>query len=134
MSATNYLENLIINHLLRTSTWSKPSDVYLGLFTTQPDDAGSGGVEVSGGSYARVDVGPLDANWVAPTTGQTENVSDITFAAPTADWGTVVAVGFFDAATAGNLFHVEALTTSRSILNGDPAPKFAAGDLTFTVD
>jgi hypothetical protein len=134
MSATDYLENLIINHLLRTDTWSKPSNIYIGLFTTQPNDAGTGGTEVSGGSYARVSAGPADAYWNAPSTGSTYNSSDITFPSPTADWGTVVAVGFFDASTSGNLLHHEALNANRSILNGDPAPKFSTGDLTFTVD
>ena len=49
---SNYLENALINATLRNTSYTSPSTVYVGLFTTDPTDAGSG-TEVSGGSYAR---------------------------------------------------------------------------------
>jgi len=155
---------------------------YLALFTTPPADSGSGGTEVSGGSYARVQVaGSVSTNgttasgnatlhfasvpaWIQPgmtvtdltapsvipsgttvlsTTSTTvvmsanatgggvgngdslqfsafpaasassgsepdtlpasvTNGSIVTFPTATADWGTVVAFGIFDASTSGN--------------------------------
>jgi hypothetical protein len=134
MSAmSDYLEEQLIDHLFRTGTFSKPSAIYLALFTAAPSDSG-GGTEVSGGSYARTQVTQADANWNAPAGGNglTDNVSDITFPTPTADWGTIVAFGIFDASSGGNLLIHGSLGTSKTVNNGDPAPKFSAGDLDIT--
>ncbi len=131
MSAmSDYLEGQIIDHLLRTNTFGKPPGIYVALYTTDPTSADSG-TEVSGGSYARVQVTQADAEWNAPTAGDglTDNVNDITFPAPTANWGTVTHFGIRDASTAGNLLVHGALTASKTINSGDPAPKFSAGDL-----
>jgi len=134
MSAmSDYLEGQIIDHLFRTGTFAKPPAIYLALFTVAPDDAG-GGTEVTGGSYARVAIAQLDANWNPPSAGDglTDNASDIVFPAPTADWGTIVAFGIFDAATAGNLLIHGTLGTSKTVNNGDPAPRMSAGALNIT--
>jgi hypothetical protein len=134
MSAmSDYLEGELRKHIFRTGSFTKPTGLWVALFTSAPSDAG-GGTEVSGGSYARVSVAPLDANWTAgsSTDGVTSNASAITFAAPTANWGTVTHFGLFDASTAGNLLVHGALTASRIINNGDAAPSFAAGALTVT--
>lgn len=132
-SLSDYLETQLINHIFRTGTFSKPANLYFALFTVAPTDAG-GGTEVTGGSYARVAVVPLDANFDATsgTDGKTANTGTITFPTPTAAWGTVVAIGVFDAASAGNLLLHGSLTTSKAINNGDPAPLWLAGDFTFT--
>lgn len=133
MAKSDYLENEIIKHIFRTGSFTKPTNLYVALFTAAPSDAG-GGTEVSGGSYARVANNPLDANWAATsgTDGKTSNVGAITFPAPTANWGTVTHWGIFDASTAGNLLYHAALTTSKTVNNGDAAPSFGAGALTVT--
>lgn len=134
MSAmSDYLEGQIRAHIFRTASFAKPTVLAVALFTTAPSDAG-GGVEVSGGSYARVQRDPLDANWSAPdaTGGQTANVAALTFPSPTADWGTVVAVGIFDATSGGNLLFWGPMATPRVVSNGDPAPTFPAGTLIVT--
>jgi hypothetical protein len=134
MSAmSDYLEGQLRAHIFRTASFTKPTTLAVGLFTAAPSDAG-GGTEVSGGSYARVAANPLDANWTAAssTDGVTTNASAITFAAPTANWGTVTHFGIYDATTAGNLLMWGALTASRVISNGDAAPSFAAGALSVT--
>ena len=46
MAKSNYLENKVIDHFLGTSSTSAPSNVYMGLFTSNPTDANSG-TEVS---------------------------------------------------------------------------------------
>jgi len=130
---SDYLENQLVDHLFRTGTFGKPAAIYVALFTAAPSDSG-GGTEVTGGSYARAQVTQLDANWNAPTAGDglTDNVGDITFPTPTANWGTIVALGIFDAVTAGNLLIHGSLGTSKTVNNGDPAPKFSAGALDIT--
>jgi hypothetical protein len=140
--ASDYLENLITDHLFRTRTWSKPTALYYGLYTVAPTDAG-GGTEVSGGNYARVNLAPLDSNYTATqggtsgnssgTSGGTSNAVAITFGAPSASWGTVVAFGIFDAPTGGNMLIWDLLTVSRLISNGDPAPSWAIGAMQVAV-
>jgi hypothetical protein len=132
---TNYLENQLINHIFRTGSFTKPTVLAVALFTAVSDGEAGTVTEVSGGSYARVSVNPLDANWSAATAnnGTTSNVSTITFPAATADWGTVTHFGIYDAASAGNLLVYAALSPSRNITNGS-TPSFAAGQLTVQVD
>lgn len=48
-----------------------------------------------------------------------KNSAEVSFAAATADWGTVTHIGIRDAATAGNLLYFGALDNPRSILTGD---------------
>lgn len=140
---TNYLENRIIDWLLRGQSFSPPATTYAALFTSAPSDAG-GGTEVSGGSYARVAITSSATNWRSTqgdtstsstgTSGTTVNNVDITFPAPTANWGTVTHFALFDASTSGNMLIWGALTTPKTINNGDAAPKFTAGDLSFQID
>jgi endoglucanase Acf2 len=123
---SNYLENALINAIFRDTAYTSPSDVYVGLFTSDPTDAGSG-TEVSGGSYARV-----VATFGAPSNGSSASDADITFAQATALWGTVTHIGIFDALTSGNLLYHGALTASKTIDTGDVF-KIPAGSLTVSL-
>jgi hypothetical protein len=133
-NATNTLEELIGEHLLGTDTWTKPSAIYVGLFTVMPGDDGSGGTEVTGGSYARVQCGPGDAYWTNPAggSGTYANAATIEFPTPSATWGEILGFGLFSAATAGTLYISKAFAASVTVSNGDPAPGFAVGALTVT--
>ena len=124
---SDYYENKVIDHMLRNQAFTPPSTVYVGLYTAAPTDAG-GGTEVSGGSYARQAV-----TLAAASAGATQNSADITFPTATADWGTIVAAGLFDAASAGNLLAWNNLTASKTVNNGDTF-KISAGSLTISVD
>lgn len=141
---SDYLENKLIDQIFRGQAFTFPATIYVGLLTAAPSDTG-GGTEVSGGSYARVGVAASLANWAGTqgsgttvassgTTGTTSNNSAITFAAPTANWGTVVAIGIYDAASAGNLLVYGALTAAKTINNGDSAPVFQTAALSFQID
>jgi hypothetical protein len=134
MSAmSDWLEGQIRAHIFRTASFTKPSALYVALYTAAPSDSG-GGTEVTGGSYARVQRDPLDANWTAAsaTDGKTDNAAAITFPAPTANWGQVTHFGIFDASTSGNLLFWGALTQSKTVNSGDPAPEFQAAALSIT--
>lgn len=133
--ATNAFEGLIGDHLLRTATWSKPATIYVGLFTVLPDEAGAGGTEVTGGSYARVQCGPGDAYWTGPAGGNGiySNTDIVQFAAPTGNWGAVAGFGLFSAASSGTLYITKAFAAPITINLGDPAPAFSAGSITVTV-
>jgi hypothetical protein len=123
---SNYLENAVINAVLRNTSYTSPTTVYVGLFTTDPTDAGSGN-EVSGGSYARVAV-----TFGAPSNGVSTNSAAVEFAQATGNWGTVAFIGLHDALTTGNLLFHTALDTSKTIETGDIF-KIAIGSLSVTL-
>jgi hypothetical protein len=124
---TDFMENKIIDHMLRNQSYTPPSTVYVALFTSAPSDAG-GGTEVSGGSYARQAV-----TLSAASGGASENSAVITFPTATADWGTVTHLALMDAATGGNMLMHTPLDASKTVNNGDTF-KINAGDLDITVD
>lgn len=134
MSAmSDYLEGKLLDHIFRTATFTKPTTLAVALFTAAPSDSG-GGTEVTGGSYARATLNPLDANWSAPSSGNgaTANIGAITFATPTANWGTVTHFGLFDATSGGNLLIWGSLSPAAIINIGDTV-SFQPGQLAFTV-
>lgn len=114
MSKSDYLETVVLNHFLRNIATTSPTTVYVALYTTLPNEDGTGGVEVTGGSYARQAV-----TFDAPIANQTTNSGDITFPTATADWGTVVGFALLDAVTVGNLLYLANLTAARVIQTND---------------
>jgi hypothetical protein len=134
---TDYFENELIDYYNRGGTGNAPSTWYVGLMTAATAcDAGTV-TEVTGGSYARVSVANSSAQWDAAggsTDGTTANTNAITFPTPSADWGQVTHFGLWDASSSGNLWVCSALTASKNINDGDPAPSFAAGALTIQYD
>lgn len=125
-SFSDYLENAVLNHVFRNTALTSPTTVYVALFTAAPTDAG-GGTEVSGGGYARQSVA-----FDAPSGGATTNSAQVSFTASGANFGDVVAVGLFDASSAGNLLAWDGITTA-TINDGDTL-NFAAGDIDITLD
>lgn len=109
---TDYMEAAVMNWFRGTNMPAAPANVYVGLFTVAPTDAG-GGTEVSGGGYGRVAI-----PWSAITGGLIENVNQIAFAVASANWGTVVAVGLFDAASGGNMVAWGALAANVTVNSG----------------
>lgn len=141
---SNFLENTLIDFLFRAQSYAPPATVYVALYTAEPSDAG-GGTEVSGGSYARVAVTSGLAGWAGTqgagsttassgTDATTSNNAAITFPAPTANWGVVTSFGLLDGLSSGNLLFYGALTTPKTVNNGDAAPSFAAGALSIQID
>jgi hypothetical protein len=123
---SNYLENALINATLRATTFTSPSVVYVGLYTADPTDAGTG-TEVSGGSYARQSV-----TFGAPSNGVSTNSAAVEFPQCTLTWGTVSHIGILDASTSGNLYYHTALDSSKTIETGDVF-KIAIGNLSVTL-
>jgi len=123
---SNYLENALINATLRNTSYTSPSVVYLGLYTSDPTDADTG-TEVSGGSYARQAI-----TFGAPSNGVTTNTAAIEFPQATGNWGTVGWIGIEDALTGGNLLYHSPLDASKAIATGDIF-KIAIGSLSVTL-
>jgi hypothetical protein len=129
---STYLSNKVLDLLLGNTAYSVPTTLYIALFTSAPNDSG-GGTEVSGGAYSRAAVTNNTTNWPSASNGQKANANQIAFAQATASWGTVVAVGIYDAATGGNLLWWANLATPRTINSGDQV-SFAPGSLQFIED
>lgn len=142
-NASDYLENQLVDHIFRASTFARPGTLYFALFTAIAGGDANSVTEVTGGSYARVAVTSNNTNFngthgsttgsSSGTGGNTTNAVAITFPAPTANWGTVVGYGIYDAASSGNLLIWGNLNSSKTVNNGDAAPSFAAGNLSITV-
>lgn len=132
MSKSDYLEGKVLDHLLGRTTYTAPATVYVALYTTAPTDAG-GGTEVSGGGYARKAVTNDATNWPAASSSTKSNGTAITFDEATANWGTVVAWGLFDASSGGNLLYWGTLTQNQAVNSGSTA-SFAIGALTILED
>ena len=124
---SDYLEDKLLDHVLRGTSYTSPTTVYMGLYTSDPGDDNSG-TEVSGGSYARQIVSVTTASG-----GIVTSSADITFPQATGDWGTISHIGLLDALTSGNLLMHTPLTTSKTIDSGDIF-KIAAGSLTAELD
>ena len=125
---SNYLENALINAVLRNTSYTSPTTVYVSLYTSDPTDADTGTeVSTSGTSYARTAV-----TFGAPSNGVSTNSADVTFPTATASWGTVTHIGIHDASTAGNLLFHTPLDTSKTIDSGDIF-KITSGNLSVTL-
>lgn len=109
------------------------ADQYLALFKGDPED---GGVEVSGGSYARIAMGWGAANWTR-TSNVVTNDNDIDFPTATADWAPagdeVTHAAIFDASVAGNMLDSAEFAAPRIIEDTDDFG-VVAGQLQFTED
>jgi len=137
---TNYLENQLVDHIFRNQTFSAPANLYISLHTADPGETGAS--EISGNNYGRATVASSLANWAgtqaaASTTassgtgGVTSNNNAITFATPSATWGTITHFAIWDAVSTGNPLLYGELTTSKTINSGDTV-SFAAAALTVT--
>jgi hypothetical protein len=130
MNLSNYLANALLNHVLRNSQYTRPTNVYVALYTTNPTPADTG-QEVSGGGYTRLPIvfGPPAVEGGKPTV---KNSADIAFAIASASWGTISHIALRDAATGGNLLYFAALDSPRSILANDVF-KFLTGSVAATM-
>lgn len=139
MSLSDYMENKLVDHVFRGRAYSAPSNIYVALFIAAPSDAG-GGVEVSGGSYARVRIGPSDTAWLStqgtnaavPSSGTshgTANGTLIVWPVATANWGTITHVALYDALTGGNLLIWNVMQLPKAVNSSDPAFSFRTGNL-----
>lgn len=135
MSASDYLEGAVLNHIFEGSAFTQPT-VWVGLSLADPLDDGSGLAEPSGGGYARVRPADDSGRWLVSESGgvtTAENKGVINFPEATGDWGTISYACLFDADTGGNLLAHTELTIPRSIMSGDSA-KFEIGEFMITLD
>ena len=120
---SDYLENKLLDHVLRGTSYTSPTTVFVGLYTSDPGDDNSG-AECTGGAYARQSLSVTTASG-----GIVTSSADVTFPQATDNWGTISHIGLLDAVSSGNLLMHTELTTSKTISTGDVL-KISSGSLT----
>lgn len=138
-AAADYLENKVLDHVLRNTAYTSPTTVYVGLATSDPStgsttenlEAGTltNEVSTSGTAYARKAV-----TFGAASAGSATTTANVTFDAATANWGTITHVFIADGATAGagNVLFYGTLDTAKTIESGDTF-QITSGNLTVTL-
>lgn len=128
---TNYAGKALLEHITGRTAMVAPSHTYLALFTVAPSDS-TAGIEASGGNYARPQLAWGAAN---ESTGEIAISSLVRFPATgtaTANWGTLVALGIFDAPTGGNLLCYGPLRPTFTVNSGESF-QVAAGGITLSL-
>ena len=137
-SLSDAYEKATVDWMLGGANPTRPATLYLALFTAAPGETG-GGTEVSGNGYARQQITFAAASIGDGSTrvpsGQTGALSSNspTYTAAGGDWGTLVAVAVYDAATGGNEVFYSTLDTQRQVKNGDTFA-MPAGQVAYTQD
>lgn len=131
-SKADYLENKILDHILRNVTYTQAATVYSALFTVIPSDS-TAGTEVTNASSGYTRVATTFCTAGATTPGQCVNTGAVTFATAAAAY-TVVGWGLLDTSTvaAGNLLYWATVTTLAIAINDQAT--FAVGGITITED
>jgi len=127
MSASNYLENKVLDHVLGSSAFTQPSALYVALSTGSFNDDNSG-TELTGNGYTRKVV-----TFGTASSGSISSNSNVEFDTATGDQGTISHFGIFDASSGGNLLYHGAFSASKVISTGDVL-KIASGSLTVSLD
>jgi hypothetical protein len=125
-SKTNTFEDMVINHFLRGVSQPATS-AYVALMTVAPTES-TNGTEATGTSYARIAAG-----FSAPSSGSTSNAALLDWGVVGAGgWGTIVAVGIYDALSGGNLIGYKTITSR--VTNAGDEVKINAAALTWAED
>ena len=93
----NFAKTAILNHFFKGTVYTQPTNLYVGLSTTDLLADGSGVTEVTGGGYAR----QVNNAWTIAV-NQVSNTGAVTFPIATASWGTPIQWFMNDALTLGN--------------------------------
>jgi hypothetical protein len=125
MAFTSYTDNALLGHLLGSTTYTKPSALYVALFVGNPS---SGGTEIStsGSAYARLSATFTIASAVAT------NTAAIEWAAATSAWGSITWVAIYDAVSGGNQLVTAQLASAKTIGSGDVL-RIPTGQLSVTL-
>lgn len=129
--------NGILNHVFRTTSYTAPTNVYVGLLSTCPT-AGNNGTELTGNGYTRSSaIAKADASWtytaatfIAAAT--IVNAAAISFPAAATNPWTVNCFGVYDASSAGNLLYWGSVTGAPVTVSVGATASFAIGQLTIT--
>jgi hypothetical protein len=133
-SASNYLENKVLDHTLKVAAYTQPASLWLALFdnaSTQTAANLEANVitdEIGEASYARKAI-----TFSAASSGVSESAATVTFDTALTNWGTITHVAIMDAQTSGNVLYWGEATAAKVIETGD-IYQISAGNLTVSLD
>lgn len=125
MALSTYAANKALDHVLRNTAWTKPTNTYVSLHTADPGLTGAN--EVSAGWYAR-----QTASWAVATTSGISTNATLTWSAITGSGVTVTHIGLWDASSAGNFLW--ALDVTDKAYSVGQVPRIASGNVSITID
>lgn len=132
MSAlSDYLENKLLDHLLKNTAYAQDATLYFALFTADPGESGvTGELTIGTGGYARAAVTNNNVNFpqcASSGTPTKTNGTTIQFPTATLAWGTITHWAIYSAATTGtNMLAHGALSQPHYVAATD-SPKLAVG-------
>ena len=109
MSASDYAENKIADHLLSTTSWTMPSQVYVKLHTGDPGEAGA--------SNAAGNTTRQSANWTSASAGSASLSSTVTWSNVSTS-ETYTHVSLWDASSGGNCLASGAMSAGVTVSTG----------------
>jgi len=128
-SISNYLENAVLNHILKNTAYSQPTNIYVALSTTDAGEDGSTISEPSGNNYARA----LCNVWDTASNRQIKNTNQVTFNTATGSWGNILYWALFDSLSGGNMLAYGSFNTGKNIENGN-TPFISAQEIIISVN
>jgi len=137
---TNAGEAAILNYVMKGTAIASAGTLWMALWTADPTEAGSGGVEIAGTGYSRAPI--PSAKFNAATAGSITTNGEVQFnsGATVGTWNGGSAIpGFaiFNSETAGGTNVMLAAgtldDTSKVVTSGDTA-SFATGAISLTLD
>lgn len=131
-SKANFLEDQMLDHVLRNEAYTAPATVYSALYTVIPSDS-TAGTEVTNASSGYTRVATTFSTAGATVTGQSVNIGAVTFPTAAAAY-TVVGWALLDTSTvaAGNILYWATVTTLAIAINDQATA--AIGGIVITED
>lgn len=120
------LINALYAELLGGTAYSAPTHIFWSLWTAPPARDGTGGTEVSGTGYARV-----QGDMAAASAGSISPSAAVNFGSAGSAWGRVPYIGAHTLVTGGSLMGLVALSAAIDISTGTPV-LFPSTQLAFT--
>jgi hypothetical protein len=131
---SDYLALKLLDLMFRNTAYSKPQTwIALATVSIVDTDDGAAMTEVSGTSYARVQVninGGSSPTWDLAASGALQNTHAITFPTAGGSWSTVTSVAIMDSTTedSGNVLFYDNAMADQAVASGDTV-SFAIGAL-----
>lgn len=126
---SNYLANKLLDHLLKTASYTPATNLKIAFSTADPTNDGSGLSEPSGNNYARITCNA----WDIASNGATQNTSAITSNVASGSWGTITHTAIFDDEATPNMLLFGAISPSQPVGANDNL-EWQAGGFDITLD
>jgi len=125
---SDYLEKRLLDHVFGAAAYTRPTALYVALYTTPSSDTVPGTEPIQANGYARVVATFVVAPDQPDGSSAMWNPAVLQFQVASAAWGVLTHCGIHDALTGGNLLASGPLAASKTVDIGD-AVRFQANTL-----